>query len=73
MTIWPPIIVDIVYKFAVRNSHRTCFSYKRMAGQCLLHAELIPVYCNNRVEYIDTLCGQDAEVLAVDPGDTYNM
>jgi hypothetical protein len=38
----------------------------------MLFKEIIPVYCKNRMKLINTLCGQNAELLFVKVGGTYS-
>jgi hypothetical protein len=38
----------------------------------MLFTEIIAVYSNNHTEPIDTLCGQNAELLNVKAGGTYS-
>jgi hypothetical protein len=37
----------------------------------MLFREIIAVYCENHTEHINTLCGQNAEFLKVNPGGVY--
>jgi hypothetical protein len=37
----------------------------------MLFAETVAVYCENRTEHTDTLCGQNAEFWYVKTGGTY--
>jgi hypothetical protein len=38
----------------------------------MLFGETVAVYCENHTEHIDTLCGQNAELLCVKAGGIYN-
>jgi hypothetical protein len=38
----------------------------------MLFGETVVVYCENHMEYTDTLCGQNAEFLYVKAGGTYS-
>jgi lipoate-protein ligase B len=38
----------------------------------MLCVETVAVYCEDRTEHTDTLCGQNIEVWCVDAGGTYS-
>jgi hypothetical protein len=46
---------------AVHTSQETNYVSATKPNRLMLFRETVAVYCQNRTEHIDTLCGQNAE------------
>jgi hypothetical protein len=54
-------IMQIIYKNSVRTSQETHYVSATKPNRLMLFGETVAVYCENRTEYINTLCGQNIE------------
>jgi hypothetical protein len=43
-----------------------------MTSQLMLCREIMAVYCENHTEYVNTLCGQNAELFSIEVYGIYN-
>jgi hypothetical protein len=53
----------MMYTNCVRTSQETHYVSATKTNRLMLFREIIAVYCENRTEHINTLCGQNAEFL----------
>jgi hypothetical protein len=51
----------LTYKYLVRTSQETHYVSITKPNRLMLFREIIVVYCENHMEHINTLCGQNAE------------
>jgi hypothetical protein len=57
--------LDAVTIISVRTSQETHYVSATKPNRLMLFRETVAVYCENRTEHIDTLCGQNAEILHI--------
>jgi hypothetical protein len=50
-----------IYKNSVRTSQETLYVTATKTNRLMLFGETVAVYCENHMEHINTLCGQNAE------------
>jgi hypothetical protein len=62
----------MIYKYSVRKSQETHYVSATKPSRLILFGETVAVYCENRTEHTNTLCGQNAEFWFVKAGDTYS-
>jgi hypothetical protein len=55
--------VEVLYENQVRTSGETHYVSATKLNWLMLCGETVAVYCENRTEHTDTLCGKNAEVL----------
>jgi hypothetical protein len=51
----------MVYKNPFRTSEETRYVSATKTNRLMLFREIVAVYCENRMEHTNTLCGQNAE------------
>jgi hypothetical protein len=56
---------------AVRTSQETHYVSATKPNRLMLFREIIAVYCENHMEHINALCGQNSEFFNVKSGGTY--
>jgi hypothetical protein len=61
----------MVLKNSVRTSQETHYVSTTKTNRLMLFREIIAVYCENRTEHTDTLCGQNVKGIRVKAGGTY--
>jgi hypothetical protein len=65
------VFIYIIYKNSVRISQETHYVTATKPNRLMLFRETVAVYCENRTEHTNTLCGQNAEFGYVKAGATY--
>jgi hypothetical protein len=60
----------MIYINPVRTSQETHY-FTTKTNRLMLFGETVAVYCEDRTEHTDTLCGQNAEFWYVKAGGTY--
>jgi hypothetical protein len=50
----------MIHKDSVRTLQETHYVSARKPNRLMLFGETVAVYCENRTEHTDTLCGQNA-------------
>jgi hypothetical protein len=64
----PPLKSEIIYKNPVRASQETHYVSATESNRLMLFREIIAAYCENHTEHINTLCGQNAEIIIIADG-----
>jgi hypothetical protein len=62
----------MLFKYSVRTEKKTPDFTITEINWLTLFKEIIAVYSQNHMKGINTLCGQNAEVLVIKAGDTYS-
>jgi hypothetical protein len=62
----------MIFNNSVRTAKKTPHFTITKINWLTLFKEIIAVYCKNHMKRINTLCGQNAELLNVKPGGTYS-
>jgi hypothetical protein len=63
--------VGRIYSNSVRTSLETHYVPITKPNRLMLFRETAAVYCENHTEHINTVCGQNTEILYVKAGGTY--
>jgi hypothetical protein len=64
--------LQTIYENPVHTSQETHYVSATNTNRLMLFMETVAVYCENHMEHIDTLCGQNAEFQCVKAGGTYS-
>jgi hypothetical protein len=67
-----PKLVKIIYKNSVRTAKKTQHFTITKINWLTLFKEIIAVYTENHMKHINTLCGQNSELLNVKVGGTHS-
>jgi hypothetical protein len=59
-------IYTYTHIYSVRISQETHYFSATESNGSMLFGETVAVYCENRIEHTDALCGQNAEILNVE-------
>jgi hypothetical protein len=62
----------MIYTSSVRTSQETHYVTATKPNRLMLFGETAAVYCENHMEHINTLCGQNADLLNIKAGGTYS-
>jgi hypothetical protein len=63
----------LIYKNPVRIPQETHYVSVTTPNRLMLFRETVAVYCENRTEHTNTLCGQNADLFNVKADDTYSF
>jgi hypothetical protein len=66
-----PKLFQIIFKNSVRTAKKTLLFTITKINWLISFKEIIAVYSENHMKIINTLCGQDAELLVVKAGGIY--
>jgi hypothetical protein len=58
-------IIQLIYKNPVLTSQETYYVSAKKLNRLILFGETVTVHCENQTEHINTVCGQDAEILYI--------
>jgi hypothetical protein len=64
--------IRMLYKNSVGTSQQTHHASMTTVNRLMLFTEVIAVYCENHMENINTLCGQNAELFIGKTGGIYS-